>query len=245
MRRLAGLLVAAAALAAIALPCAADPCDRRDGVTACFAEPVERYGHAVLGATPEWGRLTLTSPDGTTAEAVLPRTRIFEDIAPRLHDIGADGTLEVIVVESDTRLGAQLAVYGLDRGRLVKIAATPEIGRRFRWLAPVGIGDLDGDGVTDIAVVERPHLDGTLRVWTFAPGGLTVVAQARGFSNHRTGEDDITSGLRACPGEPVEMVLPDLRWTRLIAVRLVGDRLEGRDLGPRPDRAALEAALAC
>jgi len=228
-----------------ATPAVAEPCDRRDGVTACFAEPVERYGHDVLGATPEWGRLVVTLPDGTLAEAVLPDTRIFEDIAPRLYDIEADGSLEAIVVETDVALGAQLAIYGLDRGALRKIAATPEIGRRFRWLAPVAIGDLDGDGVTDIAYVARPHLDGTLSVWTFAPGGLTEVASAPGFSNHRIGEEGFTSGLRVCAGAPVEMILPDLRWSRLTAVRLEDGRLTGRVLGPRPDRATLAAALAC
>jgi hypothetical protein len=237
--------VIAALLLLAATPALAEPCDRRDGYTACYADPTDRYPHAVLGDALEWGRLVVTLPDGRTAAAVLPEARVFEDIAPRLYDIEGNGVPEAIVVETDVEAGAQLAVYGIDRGALVKIAATPEIGRRFRWLAPVGIADLDGDGITDIAYVEKPHLDGILRVWTFAPGGLTEVASAPGFSNHRSGEDFITAGLRLCAGEPVEMILPDLRWTRLTAVRLEAGRLTARVLGPRPDRTALEAALAC
>ena len=174
----------------------------------------------------------------------LPADRVFEDLAPRLVDVGGDGSLEVVVVESDAARGAQLAVYGLDRGALLKTAATPEIGARFRWLAPAAIADLDGDGAVDIAYVDRPHRDGILRVWTFAPGGLTEVAAARGFSNHRFGEDAILSGLRECGGRP-EIVLPDFGWTRLVAVRLDGGRLVARPAGRAATPEALAAALAC
>ena len=41
-------------------------------------------------------------------------------------------------------------------------AATPFIGTPRRWLAPVGVADLDGDGRAEIAYVETPHRDKVL-----------------------------------------------------------------------------------
>jgi hypothetical protein len=108
----------------------------------------------------------------------------------------------VVVVETDPDLGAQLAVYALRQGALVKAAATPHIGQRFRWLAPVGVADLNGDGVTDIAYVDRPHLAKTLRVWSWAPGGLTEIAALEGVTNHRIGDEVIWGGLRDCGRGP-------------------------------------------
>ena len=43
--------------------------------------------------------------------------------------------------------GARLAIY--DETGLV--SATPYIGRSNRWLAPLGAGDLDGDGNIELA----------------------------------------------------------------------------------------------
>ena len=58
----------------------------------------------------------------------------------------------MIVVESHAAR-ARLAVWGAG-GRL---AAIPFIGTRFRWLAPLGAADLDGDGRVEIAYAETPH----------------------------------------------------------------------------------------
>jgi len=222
----------AAALMLAAGAAAAEPCDEGMGVRVCFEGPTARYGHGVLGETPEWSRLSVVG--GPAVE--LPADRVFEDVAPRIVDVGGDGTPEVAVVESSAAGGAQLAVYGVDRGALRKVAATPEIGRRYRWLAPAAWRDLDGDGAVDFVYVDRPHLAGVLRVWSFAAGGLYEVDAVEGFSNHRIGDATIASAVRDC-GEGPEIVLPDFGWTGLRAVRFVGRRLEVR---PIPGEASLE-----
>jgi len=210
---------------------------------ACFETPTPRYGHDVIGG-PEWAALSLTGPDGTARRVELPADRVFEDMAPRLADLFATGRPEVVVVQSGVADGAQLAVYAPDRGGLAKIAATPAIGRPFRWLAPAGIGDLDGDGAPEIALVVMPHLAGRLEVWGVAAGGLTREAAASGFSNHRIGEPRIAGGLRDCGAGP-EIVLADLAWRRVMAVRHGPGGLAARAVaqGAGPDM--LEQALAC
>lgn len=206
---------------------------------AAFFSPVDRYGHAVLGDTPEWASLRLGD-----ASVTLPEDRIFEDIAPRVVDIGADCAFEAVVVESGATEGAQLAVYAADRGTLRKIAATPPIGRAFRWLAPAGVADLDDDGVLDVAFIRMPHILGALEVWTFAPGGLTRVAVAEGHTNHRIGEARIAGGVRDC-GEGDEIVTADFGWTRIMATRLQAGALVSRPVADRADAAAFADAMAC
>jgi len=206
---------------------------------AAFFAPVDRYGHRVLGDTPEWAGLRLGDLGVT-----LPDDRIFEDVAPRVADIGGDCVFEAVVVESGATEGAQLAVYAPDRGRLTKIAATPAIGRAFRWLAPAGVADLDGDGVLDVAFIRMPHILGALEVWTFAPGGLTRVAVAEGHTNHRIGEARIAGGVRDC-GEGGEIVTANVGWTRIMATRLQDGALTSRSVANRADAAAFADVMAC
>src|SRR5690606_33675671 len=127
---------------------------------------------------------------------VLPHTRVFEDIEPRLADLDGDGAPEAIVVETDLDRGARLAVY--DAGGLV--AATPFIGRRHRWLAPVGAADLDGDGRVEIAYVETPHLGKTLKIVRLVGDDLQPVAEAPGLTNHRIGDPFIQGRIATCGG---------------------------------------------
>ena len=186
---------------------------------AAYAEPTTRYAHGVLGDAVEWGALVLTLAPcaGCAARQVtlrLPETRVFEDLAPRLMTTET-GDVLAMVVESDLRKGARLALY--DTSGVV--AATPFIGRPNRWLAPVGAADLDGDGAIEIAYVDRPHLAKTLRIWRVEEGALRPVASAEGFSNHRIGWDYILGGLRDC-GEGPEIVLPSGDWTHVMVVDL-------------------------
>jgi len=219
---------------------AAGPCV----VSATYDAPTDRYAHAVLGDAIEYGALVMQTraAEGEATRTVrvrLPESRVFEDIAPRLVDMDADGCAEVAVVESEQQTGAQLALYS---GAGEKIAATPHIGRRNRWLAPIGAADLDGDGRIEIAYVDRPHLAKTLRVWRFVEDTLVEVAALPGVSNHRIGWDYIEGGLRDC-GDGPEMVLASGDWRHVVAVRFDGE-LDARALGPY-SAGRVSSALAC
>ena len=151
----------------------------------------------------------------------------------------------IVAVESHRDRGARLAIWGLDDGAVQRRAATPFIGTRFRWLAPLGAADLDGDGRMEIAYVDRPHLARVLRVWRYEAGdGLREVAQLQGLSNHRIGAPDIAGGIRDC-GQGPEMILADAQWRRLVAVTLNDGTLTRRDLGPHRGRDSFGAAMGC
>ncbi|MEM6987922.1 MAG: VCBS repeat-containing protein [Pseudomonadota bacterium] len=215
-------------------------------VSAAYQEPTRRYAHGVLGDDVEWGALQLVADDCVGCETAalrevtmrLPESRVFEDLAPRLITLNAAGERAAMVVESDRDRGARLALY-TEKGLF---AATPYIGTRYRWLAPIGAADLDGDGALEIAYVDRPHLAKTLRVWQLDGNRLTEEANLPGVSNHRIGWAYIEGGLRDC-GEGVEMILASGNWRQVVAVRYTGE-LSMRALAPYSAQ-AVAVAMAC
>ncbi|NRB18112.1 MAG: VCBS repeat-containing protein [Rhodobacteraceae bacterium] len=216
-------------------------------VSAQFTEPTSRYDHAILGDDVEWGALLLTVEacsgcDGSQTYKViirLPETHVFEDLEPRIIE-GDDGPTLVMVVESSLTQGARLSLYD-ERGLY---AATPFIGRPHRWLAPIGSADLDGDGWPEVAYIDRPHLARTLRIWSLREGELVEVASQSGLTNHRIGEDFITSGIRDC-GDGPEVVTVDSGWSRIVASTLQGGEVNSRDIGLFRGRPSMERALEC
>ena len=202
------------------------------------------YRHAVLGDDIEYKTLVLRVPTGVgTIDATLdlPEGQVFEDIAPRCGDLTGDGNDEVVTVISDAENGARLAVFSPRTG---PVAETPPIGQGFRWLAPVGIGDFDGDGQNDVAYVDRPHLAGVLRVWTLRDGALAEIASMGRFSNHRIGEDFITGGVRDC-GDGAALVLPNFDWSSLYRVEFRDGEWTAQTVGSGTTAADVDRALAC
>ena len=225
-------------------------------VKASLLVKTDRYGHNVLGGN-EYAQIRfLYLPGGgdifQRRSLALPSDRVFEDIEARVTDLDGDGFNEVVVVESSDHGGAQLVVYGVPGPRgnsmlgedIVKLAATPPIGRPFRWLAPAGIADFNGDGQNDIAYVETPHIGGILRIWTLRDGNLVEIASDYGYSNHRIGEDFITGGVRDC-GDGPELVLPDAGWRRTMVARLNGDAIEAVTLSNEASGETITHALEC
>lgn len=233
----------------VAVPAFAD-----DIISARYIDPTERYAHGVLGDAIEWGTLEITVGNNRNQGVLknnavlkeetyilkLPLDHVFEDVAPRLVDVDNDGDMEVMVVESDVQKGAALALYDT-RG---KITETPHIGTRNRWLSPVGAADLDGDGLVEIAYIDRPHLTKALRIWRYENGTLTEVAALAGLTNHRIGEADIAGGIRICKGVP-EMIAASANWSQLIAVAWNGKKYDWTVLGNDTSRPAFARAMAC
>lgn len=217
-------------------------------IAAEYADETTRYRHGVFGDEIEYGALILTIDDCFRCTAyierrvkiTLPERRVFEDLQPRLADLDGDGRPEVVVVETDRDLGAQLAVYGMDG----LIAATPNIGTSHRWLAPAGIADLDGDGQLDIAYVETPHLGKTLRIWTMRSGKLVQIGQGSNLTNHRFGEDFISGGIRDC-GFGAEVITADGIWRNVVASRIVSGTVISTAIAPFEGQRSFERVLAC
>jgi hypothetical protein len=217
-------------------------------VSARYDGPTTRYPHGVLGDDIEYDTLVVRLSDGREMSARWARDIVFEDLAPRVVDVDGDGAPEVVVVESHEAQGARLAVWGLVDGSLAAKAATPFIGTRFRWLAPAAVADLDGDGLVELAYVDRPHLAKVLRVWRYealntGQVGLTEVATLDDVTNHRIGWDYIAGGLRDC-GQGPEMVLADAGWASIVAVTFDGTSLSRRRLSDYTAE-SLESALDC
>ena len=215
---------------------------------AVFDAPTKRYDHGILGDKIEYGGLIVWH-DRYEITLTLPETRVFEDLEPRLADLDGDETPEIIVVETDMRLGAQLTVYGLifDGAALEgiqKLAETPHIGQKYRWLAPVGIADFDGNGSMEIAYIETPHLGKVLKVVSYQDGQLKDRAQLSELTNHRIGEDFISGGVRDCGARP-EIIVADGNWRRVMAVQLIGDDLAAYDVGPFEGAESFRRALDC
>ncbi len=226
-------------------------------VRAQFAKPTLRYPHGILGRIPGWGALIidiqLCQKCDTAYRQVridLPEDRVFEDTAPRLWDITGDGRPEIVVVESDVELGARLTVWearietGSDLPAVALLAATPFIGTRFRWLAPLGAADFTGDRGAEIAYVERPHLDRVLRLVTLHGERLVEVAHLAGVTNHTIGEESIHGGIRQCgQGSEIIALSPDLQT--VLAVVFKEGSLVPRPIGLAVDSGIPERFLTC
>lgn len=212
--------------------------------SAWYDDATDRYAHGVLGDAIEPSTLVITDNKGCTHSIVLDQAHVFEDLAPRLTDIDGVSGVEVITIRSHRNYGAQIAVYKFADNTLTLATSTPYIGTSNRWLAPIGIADLNNDGDIDIAFVDRPHLAKVLRVWSYHDGELQQVASEAGYSNHKIGEDFISGGIRTCNGK-VTMITADARWNRILETTLQDNRLISKDIGAFEGTESLSNALLC
>lgn len=214
--------------------------------SAWYGGATDIYAHGVLGDAIEAKILYATGKDSEQCalEFTLDDHSVFEDITPRIADVTGDGKNDVIVIESHVNHGASLAIYGITGNRLKKIASTPHIGQRYRWLAPAGIADFNADGVSDVAYVQTPHIGGVLQIWSFKNEVPALLAEARGFSNHRIGESTITGGIKHCSATP-SLILPDQNWSQLLSVVVKDGAITSHVIGRDTSADAISRNLRC
>jgi len=207
--------------------------------SARYAGPTRAYDHGILGDKVEYTKLILRA-GGQRIVINAGQGFVFEDLAPRLADLNGDGRFEVIVVRTDLQRGASLAIYGVEG----LITQTPAIGQRYRWLAPVGVGDFDGNGRVEIAYVETPHLGKVLKIYHYFNRELVLAASMQGFSNHQIGEDFISGGVRNC-GLGDEIITADAGWQRILSTTVRGGTVSSRTVGAVAEAGGFARVLAC
>ena len=116
---------------------------------------------------------------------------MFEDLAPRLVRMAPGEPVELLTIVSRRQDGAGLVLMRLDGDRLDISAQTPPVGMPMRWLNPVGVADLDGDGQAEVAIVSTPHIGGVLRAFRCDGRQLVEAASMAGFSNRVYGSTEL------------------------------------------------------
>jgi FG-GAP-like repeat len=209
-----------------------------------LADPTKRYDHGVLGDKTEAGALAIETRDSRLYQVKLKDDAVFEDLEPRIADLDGDGHDEVVVVKSYLKRGSALAVIGLRKGKYDILAETPPLGAPHRWLNPAGIGDFNGDGKTDIALVRQPHVVGVLELWTFSGNALRKAGELPDVANHIIGTRQIDMAASADfdgDGHP-DIAVPSLDRSRL---RIVSFAPNTRDIAsvPLPAKALTNIGL--
>lgn len=190
-----------------------------------YADPVERYGHFALGRPHEYARLMVTTDSGRSLELLLREDEVFEDLVPRLVRLAAGEPDEILAIVSQRDSGSRLMMVRLSGGRLEISAQSPAIGTPMRWLNPVGVADLDGDGRAEIAAVTTPHIGGTLRVYRRQGDELVEIAALAGFSNHIYGSKELGLSAPVSIAGRMRLLVPDAARLQLRVIALEGGRL--------------------
>ncbi len=190
--------------------------------------PTNRYAHGVLGDAIEASGLSVQTEDGRVLTLKLPANEVFEDRIPRLIDLNGDGQTEILLVKSHSSLGSRLTLLGEVDGALVTLAEGDPIGRAYRWLNPIGVGDFNGDRRPEIAHVETPHIGGFLVLSQWEGNRLVTFNRVEGFSNHRIGSPELgLSAIMDVNRDGVsDIVVPDNSRTRLRAVTFAGGPMQ-------------------
>lgn len=205
-------------------------------VAAAYADPVERYGHFAPGRPHEYSRVEARTAAGMKRVLALPEAEVFEDVAPRLVQFAAGEPAQLLAVISHRDRGAALALLGLDNRRLTVVARSRPIGAPMRWLNPVAVADLDGDGVAEIAAVVTPHIGGILKIYRRSGESLQEIAALGDFSNHVYGSVELGLSAQFADDSGIRLLVPNGNRTILRIIEFKDGRLRETGRCPLADR---------
>ncbi len=201
-----------------------------------YANSVQRYGHFALGKPHEYATLIATMRSGRRLTLQLPDDEVFEDLVPRLVQLAPNEPQAILAIVSKIGSGARLVLIQPQDGILAISAQSPAIGTPNRWLNPVAVADLDGDGGAEISAVITPHIGGTLKIYRKNGKHLIEVASLGGFSNHVYGATELNLSTSFSVSGRTYLLVPDTTRLQLRIIALENDRLVevGRCALPAP-----------
>jgi len=191
---------------------------RAGGHVAVLAGRTKRYDHGVLGDGIEAERCVLLDPDDLAIAERIEPSGVVEGTTPILAPLTENDDSEVIVTVSDAKRGARVVAFDTDGPRL---AAGSGFDGGYRWRHQLAVAPFAADDVPELAVVETPHIGGTVRFYRREDETLRVVGSVSGYSSHTIGSrvlDGAVAGDFDGDGRP-EPLVPDDSRTHLGAVR--------------------------
>lgn len=197
-----------------------------DGIVdAHYAVPVDRYWHFALGRPHEYSSVVVTTDSGQRRMFELRENEVFEDLAPRIVKLAADEQMAILAIVSRRDNGSRLVMFRLGGGHLEISAQSEPIGTPMRWLNPVGVADLDGDGRAEIATVIMPHIGGTLKVYRKQGSELVEISALGGFSNHVYGTTELALSAPISIAGKIRLLVPDATRVHLRVIGFEDGRL--------------------
>jgi hypothetical protein len=201
-------------------------CANADSISSArYIDPVERYGHFALGRPHEYAALTASTRNGIGMTLRLDDDEVFEDVAPRIVKLSAKGSEVLLAIVSNRKTGSRLVLVEVVQGKLTISAQSDSIGTPNRWLNPVGVSDLDGDGQAEVAAVVTPHIGGTLKIYRWVGDRLVEGASLDGFSNHTYGMPEQALATPVSIKGRRRLLVPDTKKRSLRLIAMSGGRL--------------------
>jgi hypothetical protein len=194
-------------------------------VAAEYTDAVGRYGHFALGKPHEYAAVNAITESGRVLRYELPVELVFEDLAPRIVHVVSGAESQLLTIVSGRDGGARLMLLRRDGDRLISAAQSEPIGTAMRWMNPVTVSDLDGDGQVEIAAVITPHIGGTLKIFRLVGKRLVEIAALGGFSNHVYGSAELGLSTVTAVAGRMMLVVPDAARRRLRLVAFADGRL--------------------
>jgi hypothetical protein len=192
-----------------------------NGNIVLLSDPTGRYDHGVLGDELEAESVTLVTID--PAPHILKKisageSAVFEGIAPIWVDFKGDGEREIILTQSDRKIGARLVVYNRSGEQL---ATGPAIGLGYRWRNQLGAAPTGIEGELEVVDVRTPHLTGVVEFFRWERDRLVLSGEIEGYTSHVIGSRNLDLGMLGdFDGEGnIEALLPNQERSELGAVR--------------------------
>ena len=197
-------------------------------IYAQYAKPTAKYGHNILGDSIEAQQLVVLR-DEILYTHTLGDQYVFEDIKPRLFDVDNDGQMEIVTIRTHVAKGAGIMIYKIANNALTEFAWVEEIGAPYRWLNIVAIYDLDGDGTTELAWIQTPHIGGILKVTRIKAGKLDALFELSRYSNHSIGERNLCLSVVTKTDSATMFYVPTQDRRQIVGFSFVGGSIQQAD----------------